>query len=228
MFALELPLGEAIDQPLQQRAPQRRSLRIALVEDNRSVLLAAKCALESVGHEVIAAESRRELIEALGGRRPDVVLSDYRLTAGETGLDVIDSVRELHGSVIPALVMTGETAPSFIRDMADRGLVVQHKPLDLETLQLCLASIVTTESGIDPLTGVWTPRRLEDAARHALHAGQRREQAPSLILFDIDRFQDLDGEFGSEQADDVLREIARRAGAILREGERAPEFRTAG
>ncbi|KON79652.1 response regulator [Azoarcus sp. PA01] len=219
MFALELPLGEAIEQPLQARAPQRRSLRIALVEDNRPVLLAVKCALESVGHEVIAAESRRELVEALGGRRPDVVLSDYRLTAGETGFDVIDSVRELHGSLIPALVMTGETAPSLIREMADRGIAVQHKPLDLDALQLGLASIVPTESGIDPLTGVWNPRRLEDAARHALHAGQRREQAVSLIRFDIDRFPDLAGEFGSQQADDVLREIARRAGAILCEGD---------
>lgn len=219
MFALELPLGEPVQQPLQQTAPQRRSLRIALVEDNHCVLLAMKRALESVGHEVIAAECRRELIEALGGRRPDVVLSDYRLGSGETAVHVIDCVRKLHGKMIPALAMTGETAPSFIREMADRGLAVYQKPLDLETLQRCLASIVTTEPGIDPLTGAWNSRRLEDAARNALHAEPRREQALSLILFDIDRFEDLDGEFGSQQADDVLREIARRAGATLREGD---------
>ncbi|WP_247002773.1 response regulator [Aromatoleum buckelii] len=219
MFALELPLGKAPRQLPQQPGPQRRSLRIALVEDNPAVLDAVKCALESVGHEVIAAQSRHEMLEALGERRPDAVVSDYRLMDGETGLDVIESVWELHDSMIPALVLTGETAPSFIRNMADRAIAVQHKPLDLEALQVCLANLVAAVSGIDPLTGVRNLRRIEYASRHAIRTGARRDQAPSLILFDIDCFQDFAGEFGSQRGDDVLREIARRAGATLREGD---------
>jgi PAS domain S-box-containing protein len=145
MFALELPLGVAVA-PAVSHPPEQPSLHIALVEDNTAVRQALTCALESAGHRVLAAESRVALHAQLGRECPAIVLTDYRLTDGETGIDVIDMVREVYGCEVPALVMTGETDPNFMRSMANRGIAVQHKPIHLDALQACLISLVARPS----------------------------------------------------------------------------------
>ncbi|HRQ59760.1 MAG TPA: hypothetical protein PLN31_20290 [Azoarcus taiwanensis] len=39
------------------------------------------------------------------------------------------------GAEIPAIIITGDTDPKLMRSMADRGISVLHKPLELDTLQ---------------------------------------------------------------------------------------------
>ena len=138
MFAVELPLGVA-RAPVKPRKTIFRALRIALVEDNAGVLNALVCALEVVGHQVIAAPSGEELLQLLVNQAPDIVISDFRLAAGKTGFDVIAAVRKTFGANLPALLITGDTDPKLMRSMADRGILVQHKPVDIDSLQLCIS-----------------------------------------------------------------------------------------
>jgi two-component system, sensor histidine kinase len=140
MFAIEFPVGTRVRQPVVRKDAPRR-LRIALVEDNPVVRNSLVFALTDAGHQVVAAESGHKLHEQMAGERPDIVVSDYRLTQGETGLDVIASMREAYGPGLPALIVTGETDARFMRGMAERGIVVQHKPLDLDALQACIAEL---------------------------------------------------------------------------------------
>ncbi|EKE17829.1 MAG: hypothetical protein ACD_10C00254G0001 [uncultured bacterium] len=98
-------------------------------------------ALESMGHQVTAATSGIKLFAQLGNLSPNIVISDFRLEKGETGFDVIKKARTLFGDDLPALLITGDTDPGLIRSMADRGIVVQHKPLNIDTLQACIAEI---------------------------------------------------------------------------------------
>jgi PAS domain S-box-containing protein len=139
MFAIELPLGKKAHKALaSQRQEKERSLRIALVDDNAGVLNALVCALEVIGHQVVAATTGKELITLLDGQAPDIVISDYRLAGRQTGFDVIAAVRNAFDEKLPALLITGDTDPIIMRSMADRGILVQHKPLEIETLQLCI------------------------------------------------------------------------------------------
>lgn len=140
MFALELPLGEPGQAALEANL-ELPPLRVALVDDNRQILLAMVSALESMGHQVTAATSGIKLFAQLGNQSPDIVISDFRLEKGETGFDVIKKARTLFGDDLPALLITGDTDPGLIRSMADRGIVVQHKPLNIDTLQACIAEI---------------------------------------------------------------------------------------
>jgi len=142
MFAIELPLGQ------QQATPSllvsdvvHRPLRIALVEDNPMVRQALVSALRGVGHQVIAAATGEELRAELGSLSPDIVVSDYRLARGETGFDVITGVRARMGVDLPAILITGDTDPKLIRSMSNRGIVVVHKPVELETLQAYLEDL---------------------------------------------------------------------------------------
>ena len=36
---------------------------------------------------------------------------------------------------LPAIMVTGDTDPALIRSMADQGIAVHYKPLQLDTLQ---------------------------------------------------------------------------------------------
>lgn len=145
MFALELPLGEQTESVLAQEQGMR-PLHIALVDDNSHVLHAMVSVLESMGHHVTAASSGLELFEQLGNQPPDIVVSDFRLGKGESGFDVIEDARALFGDNLPALLITGDTDPKLIRSMADRGIVVQHKPFKSETLQASLAKVVNSRT----------------------------------------------------------------------------------
>lgn len=142
VFAVELPPGQAaVDIVPQFDIVPGCTLRIALVEDNYVVREALSEALSSIGHEVVAAESGQALVAALNGQPPDVLVSDYRLEHGETGFDVIRSVRAAAEREVPAFLLTGDTNPDLVRNMAARGIVVLHKPVDLETLQAYLDDV---------------------------------------------------------------------------------------
>lgn len=139
MFALELPLGERSKAVIELKQ-ELRPLHVALVDDNTQILHAMVFALEEIGgHRITAATSGAALFAQLGTQSPDIVVSDFRLGQGQTGFDVIKNARALFGNDLPALLITGDTDPMLIRSMADRGIIVQHKPLDIETLQACIA-----------------------------------------------------------------------------------------
>lgn len=141
MFAIEVPPGRA-SATRPRRQPRHRLLHIALVEDNLAVRTAMTYALEAMGHQVVAAPSGKELLDALASRTPDIIISDFRLAHGETGFEAIAAAREVFGEKLPALLITGDTDPKLMRSMADRGIVVQHKPLEIEALQVCIDQLM--------------------------------------------------------------------------------------
>jgi CheY-like chemotaxis protein len=140
VFAIELPLGApALAVPAEvSHVKKRRSLRIALVEDNAIVREALVEVLQRLGHQAVATATKDALLVELDQFKPDIVVSDYRLTGGETGFDVITAVRTRLGPEFPALLITGDTDPKLLRSMNARGIFVMHKSLKLETLQATL------------------------------------------------------------------------------------------
>lgn len=136
MFAVELPLGQSI-RPARQPSvrPDTIRLRIALVEDNTRVLQGLTLALESLGHELVVATTGKALLAQLGQQAPDIIISDYRLSGTENGFEVIAANRERFGNSLPALLLTGDTDPKLMREMAGHGIAVHYKPLRLDALQ---------------------------------------------------------------------------------------------
>ena len=142
MFAIELPavLPERLGGASLPAAPAGRILRIGLIEDNPLVLQALTVMLESIGHTVVAALSGHELLQRLGQHRPDLLVSDYRLADRQTGLDVIEAARQVFGADLPAILITGDTDPALIRDMACHAIAVYYKPMTAATFQAAIAS----------------------------------------------------------------------------------------
>ena len=145
LFAVELPLGEQA--PVAQRPAfdlRTQGARVAVVDDNAVVLHALALMLEASGNEVFAAATAEAVLAALAGAVPDIVVSDYRLAAGQTGFDVIDSLRAAYGADLPGVILTGDIDPKLISSMTGKGIAILHKPVELDEL---LARIEEAKNG---------------------------------------------------------------------------------
>jgi CheY-like chemotaxis protein len=110
---------------------------LVVIDDDPKICEATKMMLELYGAQVVTAESGDAAIQALifSPRPPDLILSDYRLI-GETGLECVEKLRGEFNEDIPAIIITGDTAPDELKLLGDAGLEILYKPVPAETLLL--------------------------------------------------------------------------------------------
>ncbi|MHB1427090.1 MAG: EAL domain-containing protein [Rhodocyclaceae bacterium] len=68
----------------------------------------------------------------------------------------------------------------------------------------------------DPLTGLANRILLEDRGAQAILRAERAERSLAVLFIDLDRFKSINDDYGHEVGDQVLREVARRLGGVLR------------
>ena len=106
-------------------------LSILIVDDNAVVVQAMSTLLHSWGCRVASCESIQGALALVGQPQgiPDVMLVDYRLRDEVTGDEVISAIHASLGKAIPAIIITGDTAPERIRDATAAGFPLLHKPV---------------------------------------------------------------------------------------------------
>ncbi len=150
VFSLHLPavsLGASFvapaDAPVETTEPPGAlpGSFVLVIDDEKDVLDATAIVLEQAGAHVLKATSGDDAIDKIGqeDRMPDIVMSDLRLRAGESGIAAVVRVREAIGERIPALLVTGDTAPERVAEAAASGLTLLHKPLRPEAMVAALA-----------------------------------------------------------------------------------------
>jgi signal transduction histidine kinase/CheY-like chemotaxis protein len=84
------------------------------------------------GYSVLTAGSDEAAFIRFAERqqRPDLIISDYHLASGKTGLRAIEQINAAFGSSIPAILTSGDTTPEPLRNAKDRGYILLHKPVD--------------------------------------------------------------------------------------------------
>ncbi|BAL26304.1 response regulator [Azoarcus sp. KH32C] len=135
VFAVEVPIAAPV--PEVERVEDRRppgdlgGLSVALVDDDPLARTSMQSLLSSWGCNVIAAGDLDALTDSLRRERkqPELIISDFRLDGTRNGVDVIRSLRALHGSDIPAVLVTGDTGEDTLRLAQQQGLPLLHKPV---------------------------------------------------------------------------------------------------
>ena len=116
---------------------------VAFIDDDEQILEAMIQVFEQWGVEMAAGgdvEQVRDELRELG-RPPDLILSDFRLRGGRTGIDAVAILREAFGAEIPAALITGDTAPETIQAIGASGLALLHKPLKPARLRAFLSHL---------------------------------------------------------------------------------------
>jgi signal transduction histidine kinase/CheY-like chemotaxis protein len=120
-------------------------LCVLAIDDDPAIVDGMRRLLEGWGCTVRTASSGRTACRALapadGAAAPDVILADYELAGGETGPDAIALVRAAVGSDVPALLITGDTAPARITEARAAGFLLLTKPLAPMRLRAGLAHL---------------------------------------------------------------------------------------
>jgi two-component system, sensor histidine kinase len=111
-------------------------LKVLVVDDEEAIVAALQALLESWGCEVRAGRSMAGAMAALDvmGERPDLLVVDFRLPNGETGIDIARKIAFRFGRV-PTILITGDTAPDRLREAMESGLDLMHKPVNPDALR---------------------------------------------------------------------------------------------
>lgn len=135
-FAILVPMadeGVTSTEPVESPAAFAVEGKVILViADTPIVLEGTGGLLGRWGYSVLTAGSDEAALTRLaeGQQRPDLIISDYHLASGKTGSRAIEQINAAFGSSIPAILISGDTAPEPLRDAKDRGYILLHKPVE--------------------------------------------------------------------------------------------------
>jgi signal transduction histidine kinase/CheY-like chemotaxis protein len=132
VFRILLPIVAAV--PAAHEAPQQSkarllNARLLVIDDDEIVRDGMLHLLRDWGCECDVAESIEDALAQVQLNVPDVIISDYRLREQRTGVEAIEAVRAQLGTAIPALLITGDTAPERLREAQASGIPLLHKPV---------------------------------------------------------------------------------------------------
>ena len=83
---------------------------------------------------------------------------------------------------------------------------------------------LAAKARIDPLTGAFNRRALEERLTSDMALFRRHGRAFALILFDVDRFKEVNDTFGHTAGDRVLIEIVNQIKPVLRKSDLLARF----
>jgi PAS domain S-box-containing protein len=168
LFALEVALGEAQEPERAQGLrpePSGHDLagaKVILIEDDLAVATATQRFLETWGCRVTTVASGGQALSALEGleRPPDLIIADYRLPEGRSGMEAIEQLQGDHIGGVPALIVTGDTSPESLETLSKCGYNVLHKPVRPAKLRALVSNLLSEPAaGPTPQTAAQTATR---------------------------------------------------------------------
>ncbi len=122
-----------------------RGRRVMVVENDAAMAHAYALVLGAeAGMKVVPAASTAEAMAYLKTRRarPQMILADYHLEGGDTGVAAIDAIRARLGDDFPAVVVTANRDPAMQRACRQRNIPVLEKPVAPEELRAALRRLL--------------------------------------------------------------------------------------
>jgi signal transduction histidine kinase len=148
VFSIELPLGRVPRVSAGSLSPKptlgltlERRL-ILVVEDEPAVRSGLEVLLKSWGAGVLSfesAQSAKAWSDGSADARPDLLIVDYRLEDGSTGVDVIEHLRMRFGRTLPAMVVTGSLMSGHEKEAHDHEFHLLLKPVVPNKLRAMIA-----------------------------------------------------------------------------------------
>ncbi|MBF0372434.1 MAG: PAS domain-containing protein [Alphaproteobacteria bacterium] len=143
-FSVEMARGASAVEPARPAIVDARGLAgsVLIIDDEPLLRLALTLQLGDWGLEVMDAADADQAVRHVRftGVAPDVVIADYRLAGGRTGIEAIAAVAAVAGPSRHSVVLTGDTAPDRIAEVRRSGHHLLHKPVSPDVLRKRLES----------------------------------------------------------------------------------------
>lgn len=131
-FEIYLPAASKVTlMPTAPLAAPRFHNNILVVDDDQAILDGMRIMVEYWGCTVFTANSQTQAISILKEKSNiDLLLVDYRLQEGCTGIHVIKEARKiLNLPTFPGIIITGDTSPDILQTIEHQGFHTLHKPI---------------------------------------------------------------------------------------------------
>ena len=144
-FAVILPVADesavapAAEQSAQpQVATKLANLNVLCIDNDRRILDGMRLLLEGWGCLVTTISGSRDIDDLPGGAyRPEIILADYHLD-GETGLELVGTLRKRYREEIPAILVTADRSNEVREEAETYGVPVLNKPVKPAALRTTL------------------------------------------------------------------------------------------
>ncbi|MCW2286723.1 two-component system CheB/CheR fusion protein [Rhodoblastus acidophilus] len=142
VFSIEVPIADGVigAQPPTPRydgcgdgATTPRKGAVLIVEDDPDLRELLVASLREEGHGVAFAADGPETLELVqrGDFRPDLILADFNLPNGMSGLAVVAAVQDRLHRFVPAIILTGDISAKTLAAVREAGCTLLNKPVKL-------------------------------------------------------------------------------------------------
>lgn len=152
VFAINVPVaeetsGQLTGRPMHPPVGGLEGRRVLLIDDDSIVLEGTEAMLQAWGLDVIAVSSISAAATRITERDalPDMIIADLRLRGSETGLDAVLALNETLQRPVPAIIVTGDTDPGMLKQVAASGMTVLRKPFEPARLKTALTQAMAGE-----------------------------------------------------------------------------------
>jgi len=152
---------------------------ILVIEDEVPIRELLELTFNKEGHRVISAasgEAALALVEG-SGMRPDLLITDYYLVGGMSGVQAAAAVRAALGSQVPVIVLTGDVRKTTLDEIAEYGYVSIQKPMKLAALSAAVQQLLDASQPAAQASTAAAPAQVLAGA----------ESAPTIFVVDDDR-----------------------------------------
>lgn len=216
-------------------AAREDSYRVLIVEDDRSQALFAESILRNAGMEARVVTDAFEVLDAMSGFKPDMVLMDlYMPQCDGTELTALIREREefLH---TPIVFLSGESdQDKHFEALSVGGDDFLSKPIRPKHLIASVTNRVqrsravraraATRDPVDPETGLYHRSFLLDRVNEAVEPGAAHARGGGVLFIEIDNVPDLRERLGLSNVESLLRDLARYVVRHIGEGMLASRY----
>lgn len=149
MFSVTVRLGTKpplVTRPLPsgQAGGELAGAVLLVIDDQQRILAGMQALLSGWGCTALVAGSGQGAIDMLShlARGPDVIIADYHLDDGATGVAEIDRIRQAMNCQVPGIIITADHSPAIQNVVKQKGFWLLKKPLNPAQLRSLLSSIL--------------------------------------------------------------------------------------
>ena len=180
--------------------------------------------VRNAGHQTLEAESAEHALSALANTAVDMVLIDSNLP-GISAFDLTRTVRAQFLNWFPILFLSDRAHDDYLAEGIHAGAddyllkplsepLLDAKLSAMERISLMKRELDTANrqlkqlSTIDPLTNLQNRRGLDSCLEREWCRNQREQSELSVLMIDIDQFKHYNDNYGHQQGDSCIRQIA--------------------
>lgn len=141
-FSVEVPVGRRMQvtdagSKLKSVSADPGGASALVIDDETAIREGMSRLLKGWGMTVRVAANRAEAIAVVEDDEfnPTIVICDFRLPQGDNGIEIVAQLRSLAARELPALLISGDTAPERLREARAAAIPLLQKPLSSVSLR---------------------------------------------------------------------------------------------